>query len=199
MRIGILGGTFDPPHIGHLILASEAQEQLDLDHVLWVLTPYPPHKRSQKISPLENRLTMVLLAIAGNPRFKLSRVDIDREPPHFATDTVTVLRQKSPKDMFYYLLGADSMFDLPTWHEPDKFISLCDGIGVMMRNDISGDMKKLRESLPGLQKKLHILEVPLIDISGSDIRRRVADGKQFRYFVTDKIYHYILNHQLYQS
>jgi nicotinate-nucleotide adenylyltransferase len=199
MRIGIFGGTFDPPHIGHLILAQDAQAQLTLDHVLWVVTPFPPHKQTQKISPIQDRLTMVLLAIAGNRKFRLSRVDIDRQPPHFAVDTVTILREKSTNDEFYYLMGADSLNDLPTWHEPTRFVEICHGIGIMGRRGESADTSKLGKDIPGLNNKLHFLETPLIEISGSDIRNRVENGKQFRYLVPDKIYRYILKHKLYQS
>ena len=199
MKIGIFGGTFDPPHIGHLILAEEAQAQLELDHVLWVLTPFPPHKKMQKICPLNDRMTMVLLAIAGNDKFSLSRVDIDRQPPHYAVDTVAQLREKSPKAELYYLMGADSLNDLPTWHEPVQFVTLCHGIGIMMRHGESPVTTNLEAEITGLTEKLHFLQTPRIEISGTDIRRRVGNGMQFRYFVPEKIYHYILNHKLYQS
>ena len=131
MKIGIFGGTFDPPHLGHLILAADAKEQLGLDQVLWVLTPFPPHKKDIKISPLQDRMTMVLLAITGNTNFHLSRVDIDRLPPHYALDTVNILRHNSPKDTFFYLMGADSLNDLLAWHEPlHPFAALGGGLVV---------------------------------------------------------------------
>jgi nicotinate-nucleotide adenylyltransferase len=153
----------------------------------------------QKISPIEDRITMVLLAIAGNKKFKLSRIDIDRPPPHFAVDTVALLRKKSPKHEFYYLMGADSLNDLQNWHDPVQFVSICHGIGIMMRRGESIDTTKLEANIPGLNNKLHFLETPLIEISGNDIRNRVETDKQFRYFAPEKIYHYILNHKLYQS
>jgi nicotinate-nucleotide adenylyltransferase len=198
MRIGIFGGTFDPPHIGHQILAEDAREQLGLDQVLWVLTPFPPHKTTQKISPIQDRMSMVLLAIAGNTTFYLSRVDIDREPPHYAADTVALLHEKNPKDKLFYLMGADSLDDLPAWHEPQRFVSLCYGIGVMMRKDKIPDTSKLELKIVGLSEKLHFLRTPMIEISGSDIRERATAGKSFRYLVPEKIHHYILNQKLYQ-
>jgi nicotinate-nucleotide adenylyltransferase len=198
MRIGIFGGTFDPPHIGHLILAEDAREQLELDQVLWVLTSFPPHKTMQRISPVQDRMTMVLLAIAGNIKFSFSRVEIDRPPPHYAADTVALLREKNPRDEFYYLMGADSLGDLPTWHDPKRFVSLCNGIGVMMRQNEALNPSKLELKIIGLHEKLHFLKTPLIEISGSDIRDRAAGGKPFRYLVPDKIFRYILNHKLYQ-
>jgi nicotinate-nucleotide adenylyltransferase len=199
MKIGIFGGTFDPPHIGHLILAEEAAERLELNHILWVLTPFPPHKKMENISPLHDRMSMVLLAIAGNQKFSLSRVDIDRQPPHYAADTVAILREKSPEDEFYYLLGADSLNDLPSWHEPDQFVSICHGIVIMRRHAEPIDTTQLEAQIPGLSMKLHFLDTPIIEISGSNIRRRVQGRKQFRYFVPEKIFHYILNHKLYQD
>lgn len=199
LRIGIFGGTFDPPHIGHLILAEDAREQLKLERVLWVLTPFPPHKTMQKISPVQDRMSMVMLAIAGNSNFSLSRLDMDREPPHYAADTVTLLRESNPRDELFYLMGTDSLNDLPTWHEPHRFISSCDGIGVMLRHDETPDTSKLELEIRGLSEKLHFLHTPVIEISGLEIRNRVAHGESIRYLVTDKIYHYILNHKLYQS
>jgi nicotinate-nucleotide adenylyltransferase len=199
MKIGIFGGTFDPPHIGHLILAQEACSQLELEHVLWVVTPFPPHKKTQVISPIHDRMSMVLLAIAGNSNFVLSRIDIDRPPPHYAVDTVAILREKSPKDEFYYLMGADSLNDLTMWHEPAQFVANCDGIAIMVRRGENIDASKLEAEITGLSEKLHVLETPSIEISGSEIRRRVKNSMDFRYFIPDKVYHYILNHKLYQS
>jgi nicotinate-nucleotide adenylyltransferase len=199
MRIGIFGGTFDPPHIGHLILAEEAVWQLKLDHILWVLTPFPPHKMKQVISLLQDRMSMVLLAISGNHQFKFSRVDIDRPPPHYAVDTVSLIKQSSSNDEFYYLMGADSLNDLPTWHKPKEFISLCYGLAIMFRQGESINTKQLENSIPEISKKIVYLETPIIQISGSDIRKRVQAEMQFRYFVPDLVYQYIINHKLYQS
>lgn len=198
MRIGIFGGTFDPPHLGHLILAAEAQEQLELEHVLWVLTPFPPHKVGQKISHLQDRMTMVLLAIAGNPHFSLSRVDIDRQPPHYAVDTVNLLRKNSPKDSLIYLMGADSLNELTAWHAPAQFVAACDGLGIMRRHGETINKKRNEAQIPGIQEKLRVLDTPVIEITGSDIRSRAQNGKQFRYLVPEKIYHYIINHKLYK-
>jgi nicotinate-nucleotide adenylyltransferase len=199
MRIGVFGGTFDPPHIGHLILASEAQEQYDLDHVLWVLTPFPPHKELQKISPLEDRLKMVELAISSNPSFILSRVDVDRKPPHFAVDTMRLLKDEAPRSEFYYLMGLDSVNDLMAWHKPADFIRLCDGIIVMQRLGEVLDSSNLELNIPGIGEKLCLLKTPIIEISATQIRMRVASGKQYRYFVPEIIYRYIKDLRLYQN
>jgi nicotinate-nucleotide adenylyltransferase len=199
MKVGIFGGTFDPPHMGHLILAALTQEQLGLDRVLWLLTPFPPHKAGQKISPSSDRLSMVVLAIAGNSSFNLSRVDIDREPPHYAVDSVNILRNKNLSDTFFYLMGSDSLIELPTWHEPARFMDACDGLVIMKRQGQKINTARLEAEIPGLGEKLYFVDTPVIEISGSDIRSRVKIGLQFRYLVPDKVYHYILNHKLYQS
>ena len=112
MRIGIFGGTFDPPHVGHLILAAEARDQLDLDCVLWVVTPDPPHKTTRALTPLETRLVMVHAAIDGDERFQISRIEIDRPGPHYSADTVRILAEEYPGSQLYYLMGGDSLRDL---------------------------------------------------------------------------------------
>ncbi len=141
---------------------------------------------------------MVLLAISGNTKFRLSRVDIDREPPHYAADTVSLLREKYPKDELIYLMGTDSLNDLLTWHEPKRFVALCHRIGVMTRQDQALDTTKLDLEISGLDDKLHFLHTPVIEISGTAIRNRVIKGESFRYLVPEKVHHYILNHKLYQ-
>jgi nicotinate-nucleotide adenylyltransferase len=197
MRIGILGGTFDPPHIGHQILAAEAMEQLKLDQVFWLPTPFPPHKKLNKITPVKHRLKMVELTIDGDPGFILSRVDIDRKPPHYAVDTLVLLHNQSPDDEFYYLMGLDSLNDLHTWHRPDDFINQCQGIGVMLRQGDMIETSKLENQILGIKTKIYYLMTPIIEISASDIRLRVGSRKQFRYFVPEKVYRYIIKNQLY--
>jgi nicotinate-nucleotide adenylyltransferase len=199
MRIGILGGTFDPPHIGHQILAAEAMEQVNLDQVLWILTPFPPHKTNQNITPLVDRVRMVELAIDDNPCFILSSVDIERQPPHYAVDTMAILKSNSPNDDYYYLLGLDSLNDLPTWHRPVDFVDLCSKIVVMLRDREDLDISKLEAEIPGIRKKLCFLKAPLIEISGTEIRIRVEKGKQYRYFVPEKVYQYIFAKKIYQD
>ena len=199
MRLGIFGGTFDPPHIGHLILAAEACNQLLLDQILWVLTPNPPHKKNQKITSVAKREKMVALAIDDNPLFVMSRIDIDRSPPHYAVDTLLLLREQRPYDDFYYLMGLDSLNELLTWHLPVDFINLCNRIIVMGRQGEITQNDKLYLEISGLSKKIHHLKAPIVEISGSDIRSRVRNGLQYRYFVPEKVYQYILANQLYNN
>ena len=198
-KLGIFGGTFDPPHVGHLILASEALNQLDLDYTVWVLTPDPPHKRGQKIASLAHRLTMVQMAIARDKHFFLSRVDIDRPGPHYAVDTIRLLRDNYPDQELIYLMGGDSLQDLPQWHKPQEFLSLVDGIGVMRRPGDEIDLSELIDVLPELGSKLNFVTAPLLEISANQIRRRISDHRVYRYYLLPVIHDYIEKHQLYQD
>jgi nicotinate-nucleotide adenylyltransferase len=195
--IGIFGGTFDPPHLGHLILASEAHARLALDRLLWVLTPDPPHKQGQSFAPLEHRLSMVKLAITDNPQFELSDVELIRPGPHYAVDTVNLLAGQNPGARLVYLMGGDSLCDLPTWHRPADFVAACQLIGVMRRPGTVVDLSALEKILPGLTAKIRFVDAPLFDIAAHDIRARIADGRPFRYFLPPAVYEYIIEHGLY--
>ncbi len=197
MRIGVFGGTFDPPHLGHLILASEALYQLRLERLLWVLTPTPPHKLSQPVSPAEQRLELVLAAIEGEPRFELSRVDLDRPGPHYAVDTVSLLQQRYPGTEIIYLLGGDSLRDLPLWYQPQALVAGVAGLGVMRRPGSSFDLESLAWHLPGIEEKVSFIETPLLEISSSIIRQRIAAGGPYRYFLPQRVYELIREHRYY--
>ncbi len=123
MRIGIFGGTFDPVHVGHLILATESASQLDLDKVLWMVTADPPHK-GELVTPVEHRLAMVAAAIDADPLFEISRIEVDRPGPHLAVDTMRLLHELYPSDTLVYLMGGDSLEDLPTWYKPADFLAV---------------------------------------------------------------------------
>lgn len=197
-RLGIFGGTFDPPHIGHLILAAEAQHQLALDRLLWVLTPAPPHKREQPISPLRHRIDMLQAAIAGNPTFELSNVDIDRPPPHFAADTIRLLEKSCPGAELIYVMGGDSLANLPLWRKPLELVRGCQTLGVMRRPGAKIDLKGLEAQIPGITQKVRFIEAPLIDISASQIRRRIREGHPFRYYLPLTVYDIIQQGHLYR-
>ncbi len=199
MRLGIFGGTFDPPHIAHLIQAEEALHQLDLDQVLWVLTANPPHKRRHPVTSIEHRLDMLKAAIAGNPKFVLSRVDIDRPPPHYAVDTVRLLRDEYPRDELVYLMGADSLRDLPSWHTPIEFVSACDVLGVVRRPGAEIRLKDLESIIPGITPKVQFVEAPLLDVAASQIRQRIREGRPFRYYLPPAVYQIIQDRKLYRS
>jgi len=196
--LGIFGGTFDPPHLGHLILAAEAHAQLGLERLLWVLTPDPPHKQDRSITPLEHRLAMVNLALEHAPEFELSRVDMDRPGPHYAVDTVKIIANQDPGANLVYLMGGDSLRDLPLWHRPAKFVAACQLIGVMRRPGVGIDLRGLENKFPGLNAKVRFVEAPLLDIAAHEIRARIAGGRPFRYFLPSGVYDYILRHNLYR-
>jgi nicotinate-nucleotide adenylyltransferase len=197
LKIGLFGGTFDPPHLGHLILAEEARAQLDLDRLLWVLTPDPPHKRHRSLTPIGDRLAMLLAAIQDNPSFELSRVDLERPTPHYAVDTVRLVAAAYPEAAVTYLMGGDSLRDLPTWHRPADFVAACDGIGVMRRVGDEITLETLEAVLPGLREKVSFLAVPRIEIASSDIRFKAANGQPYRYYLPALVYQYIRKHNLY--
>jgi len=196
--IGIFGGTFDPPHLGHLILAAEARAQLGLERLLWVLTPDPPHKQDQSIAPLQHRLEMVKLAIANDPQFEISSVEMTRPGPHYALDTVHILAGQNPEVNLAYLMGGDSLNDLPHWHRPADFVSACHLIGVMRRPGDTVELAALEKSLPGLRSKVRFVEAPLLNIAAREIRKRIAEGRPFRYFLPERVFKYINEHGLYR-
>ena len=198
MRIGVFGGTFDPPHIGHQILAADAAAQLALDRVLWVLTPTPPHKLGRSISADRTRLRLVRAAAADNPLFEVSTIEFERPGPHFAVDTLAALTQRYPQAELFYLMGGDSLRDLPTWHEPLEFLRFCGGVGVMRRPGDHIDLPELEQVLPGITGLTHIVDAPLIEISASDIRLRVLAGKPYRYLVPPNVFRLIERLQLYR-
>lgn len=198
-RIGIFGGTFDPPHIGHLILAAEARDQMQLDLVLWVLTPDPPHKTGRTISPLATRLELVEAALAADDGFEISRVEIDRPGPHYSVDTVRILGRENPGAELFYLMGGDSLHDLPTWFHPQEFIHTLAGIGVMRRPNDSIDLPWLERALPGVTSKVNYVEAPLLEISSTSIRERIAQGQHFRYFLPPAVCEIIQKKGLYTS
>jgi nicotinate-nucleotide adenylyltransferase len=196
--IGVFGGTFDPPHHGHLILAAEAHAQLKLDKILWVLTAGPPHKQGQAVTPLALRWEMLCAAIGENPNFLLSRVDIDRPPPHYALDTMRILSTQQPDDDFIYLMGGDSLRDLPTWHQPAQFIELCAGIAVMRRFEEEIDFGLLERLQPNVREKVHFIDAPLIEISSTEIRTRIHEGRPYQYYLPSPVFEIIQAGGLYR-
>ena len=198
-RIGLFGGTFDPPHLGHLILASEAQFQLELTRLLWTLTPEPPHKQDQPITPVEHRLAMVNFAIADNPFFELSRVELDRPGPHYTLDTINLVAEQNPNAEIVPVIGGDSLHDLPTWHHPQELLYAAHWIGVMRRPGESANLEALERELPGISSKVHYVDAPLLEIASSEIRSRIADGRPFRYYLPTSVYEYIKENHLYRQ
>ena len=196
-RLGIFGGTFDPPHLGHLILADEAYVQLRLDRLLWVLTPDPPHKQGQEISPAIQRLELLQAATGDNPHFELSRVELDRPGPHYAVDTVMLLQAQHPQSELYYLIGGDSLHDLVSWSRPRELVDRVAGLGVMRRPGVEFDLADIEQALPRITQKVIFIDTPLIDIASHEIRERIAAGMPYRYYLHHAVYDLIHEHNYY--
>ena len=198
MRIGILGGTFDPVHIAHLIIAEEARVRLCLEEVVFVPTGEPWLRAERPISPGEVRLRMVRLAVASNPFFRSSDLEIERPGPTYTVDTLEAVRVDwGPEADVYFILGMDALIDLPRWKEPQRFLELCSPV-VFTRPEYAMDMLDGVDSqLPGVREKAHILEGPTIGVSGTEIRRRVALGISICYLVPSQVERFIAEHGLY--
>lgn len=198
-RLGIYGGTFDPPHLGHLILAETAADALDLHTVLFAPAADPPHKLATEIrARAEHRVRMAELAISDNVRFDLSRVDVDRPGPHYSVETLKLLREEFPGAELYFMIGGDSLRDLPKWSRPDELITLA-RLAVMRRPGASPDLDALEQQIPGLRARVDWVTAPLIDIAASDIARQIAAGRSVRYQVLDPVLAYINEHGLYRK
>lgn len=195
--IGVFGGTFDPPHIGHIILAEEGRISLELEKVLWVPTGTPPHKEDRVISPIKDRLDMVRAAMQGFSGFELSLVDVERPGPHYSLGTMRWLRDRNPEERYVFLMGSDSLVDLPSWRSPQELLALCDLIGVWHRPDVELDMAALEASLPGLHEKVRFIETAFIRISAREIRHRVREGIPYQHLVPSVVNELIVERGLY--
>ena len=199
MRVGVLGGTFDPIHYAHLVIAEESRLRLQLDRVLFVPSGQPPHKLAKVITPAEHRLAMLQLAIASNPHFEVSRVDMDRCGPCYSVDLLEILqdRLKAGAEL-YFIVGLDSLAELPTWHEPARLIRLC-RLAVVRRPGYHVDMVQLETILPGVVSRLEFVEAPEMGISSSEIQRRVRAGLPIKYQLPEPVEAYIVEHGLYRT
>lgn len=198
MRLGVLGGTFDPPHFGHLIIAEFVRELIAMDRILWVVEADPPHKQDQTVSPVEHRVRMVEGALAGNPAFELCLIDVERPGPHYTVDMLSMLSTWYPGSDLFFLLGADSFRELPHWHDPAGLARLA-RLVVIERPGIVYDMAQLEASIPGLRERVLFVDAPLVDISSSDIRARAASGRSIRYLLPTNVETYIHTQELYRT
>lgn len=197
-RIGVIGGTFDPIHYGHLAAAEEARVRMNLERVLFVVAGVPPHKLDEEVTPVEHRLAIVSLAIASNPHFEISRVDVDRPGPSYTVDTISILRKQWGQETeVYFIMGLDSLVELPTWHHPQRLIQLCRLLAVK-RPGFETDMAELEASVPGISSRVEIIDMPEMDISSSDLQQRVRDGLPIKYQVPGEVERYIMEHGLYR-
>jgi len=198
-KIGYFGGTFDPPHIGHLALASEAAYQFELTRLYWGLTPDPPHKREQIITPLPHRLEMLKRTIEGNPLFEISYLEINRPGPHYTVDTIQLLSQQEPDADIYLLIGDDSLLDLPTWRRHLDLIAAVSKIGVMRRSSDSSDLQALEAKIPELASKVVFINTQVQPLSSREIRQRVQEGSVYRCYTLPTVSDYIEENHLYRG
>ncbi len=200
---GILGGTFDPPHLGHLALAQEVYTRLALDRVWFVPAGQPPHKVGHVVSPAGDRRAMVELAIAGDARFGLSTVELDRAGPSYTSETLSLLREEwGSAARMVLILGWDMLAYLPHWHEPEAVVARTDQIVAVHRPGVAapeGEVTRLEALLPGLAEKLIVLPAPRLEISSSELRARVAAGLPVGYLTPVVVADYIAMRGLYRE
>jgi nicotinate-nucleotide adenylyltransferase len=196
VRLGLLGGTFNPPHIGHLVCAMQAQAELELDRVLLVPVHEPPHK-ALKIEPgVQHRVELCRRAVAGNERLEVSLVDAEVPGPSYTVDTLSRLHDRCPGDQLTFIVGGDMAFSLPTWREPEAILELAE-LGVAEREGVR--RADILERLAGLgTDRVRFFDMPRLDISSSQVRRLVADGRPIRYLVPDGVADYIEQAGLYR-
>lgn len=200
---GILGGTFDPPHLGHLAIADDVRERLGLARVLFVPAAVPPHKTDRAVTPAAHRVRMVELAIAGNPAFGLSRVELDRPGPSYSADTIDHLRAEAAAGgadaRFVMIMSGEALAALPTWHDPERLLRSCH-VAVVDRPGFRTPPRAwVGEHFPGIEDRIVFVTGPQLCHSSSDIRARVAAGRSIRYLVPSEVADYIEEHRLYAA
>lgn len=191
-RIGVMGGTFDPIHHGHLVAASEVAARFELDEVIFVPTGEPWQKEDREVSAAEHRYLMTVIATASNPRFTVSRVDLDRPGPTFTVDTLTDLKREHPNDTLFFITGADALSAMMGWKDADKLSELAQLIGVTRPGYRLSDPR-----LPG--SDVTLVEVPAMAISSTACRERVSEGQPVWYLVPDGVVQYITKYRLYHA
>ncbi len=197
-RVGILGGTFDPIHIGHLILAEEAWFQLQLDRVYLAPAGDPPHKAGRQLAPVRDRLFMAELATADIDYIIVSSIDADRPGPHYTSDMVRLLQAEAgPNTELYFLMGMDSLRDLPTWHEAAWLVEHA-RLVALSRHDVKLNWDALEAALPGVRNRVIILDMPELEIASHVIQQRVRNGQPIRHMIPRSVEAYIHKHNLYR-
>ncbi len=200
MNIGVLGGTFDPIHMGHLVVADEVTARLGLAEIIFMPAGQPWLKADTCILAARHRLQMVRLAIAGKPHFRLSTLEVERAGLTYTVDTIRELGEKlDADDELFFILGWDNLIDLPRWHQPSQLISMCRLVAVPRVGYPVPDLDSLDEAIPGLSKRVIMMDKPEIDISASVIRERVALGLPISHLVPEAVEKYIRQHKLYTT
>ena len=194
-RIGIMGGTFDPIHNGHLVAASEVADIFDLEEVVFVPTGEPWQKADRNVSDAEDRYLMTVIATASNPRFHVSRVDIDRGGPTYTVDTLKDMAELYPDDELFFITGADALASIMSWHDWEKMFDLAEFVGVTRPGyELTEDM------LPEVHRgKTHLIKIPAMAISSTDCRERASQGRPVWYLVPDGVVQYIAKNEMYAN
>jgi nicotinate-nucleotide adenylyltransferase len=198
LRIGVLGGTFDPVHNGHLAIAHALREALGLDLVVWVPAGRPPHKRGQIVSDDADRLAMLELALAGSSSDAISRVDLDRGGPSYTADMLEMLAREYAPAELVFLMGEDSLRDLPTWHDPERILRHAE-LAVAARPGIDTDLDAIAREVPATRGRVHLVPTEEVAISSSEVRRRVQAGEPFAGLVPPAVADYIARRGLYRD
>ena len=202
MRVGVFGGTFDPVHYGHLLLAETCREQCRLDRVLFLPASIPPHKQTWRLTPAERRVEMLRLAIGGHEAFLVSELEIQRGGVTYTVDTLTALQEQQPQDELFFLMGADSLHDLPTWREAARICSLAVPVVVRRRGTPEPDFGVLADLVSADRLQLirrHQVQMPLVEFSSTAIRQAVAAGRSIRYQTPRAVEKYIETQGLYRE
>jgi nicotinate-nucleotide adenylyltransferase len=201
-RVGVIGGTFDPVHYGHLVIAEEVYATLDLAEMIFVPAGHPPHKLHNLVASAQHRLAMLELAIAGNAHFSISRVDLDRPGPSYTVETLRLLRQQwEEQTAIYFLIGWDSLEDFLTWRDSAGILAQLSYLVAVRRpgyNEDSNYRASLEARLPGINSRLLVVSAPQLEISSTDLRTRVAEGRPIKYQLPESVEQYIEQYSLYQ-
>lgn len=200
MKIGVFGGTFDPVHLGHLILAERCREEAGLDEV-WFLPSYaPPHKQGQPVTRLEQRCDMLALAVTGQPAFRVEPIEKELPPPSYTARTLAELRERHPEHAFALIVGGDSVAELPTWYQPAKVVEQAELVAVPRPGvSLPGAAEvAAKVGVPPERVRLRVVECPLIDIASRDLRQRVREGKSVRFLVPRSVEEYVRERKLYR-
>ncbi len=197
-RVGLLGGTFDPVHLGHLIVAEDVRVQLSLDQVLFIPARQSPLKQDRQCSPVEDRLAMTELAVASNAHFAVSAVELERDLPSYTVETVQYLLEQLGKGAtLYFMVGLDQAAQLPRWKDPDVLMDLCQLVFMTRPGWQPLDYETLETYIPRSRERTMVVTVPAIGISSTEIRRRAGQGHSIKYLVPEPVEEYILRHRMY--
>jgi nicotinate-nucleotide adenylyltransferase len=200
-HVGLMGGTFDPIHYGHLVVAEEVRAALDLAEMVFIPSGQPPHKQEETVTPPQHRLAMLELAIASNPHFSIARVELDRPGPSYTVETLRLLREQwGRKTALYFVIGWDSLEELVTWHEPAGILEQLAYLVAVHRpghQEMPG--KCIEEQLPEIKQRLLTMPAPQLDISATDLRLRVAENRPIKYQTPEAVERYIAQHGLYRQ